>query len=556
MVDRGTLGFALTTGGAVLSLLEEYSLRGTVISVKAEFGYSNYLPAAFWAGFFILLAGVCLVISSGKSMLNMPTLALLAVVIWGLPVFASELPTHDDAFWHMGTTEWLTQMHGLDLSSVYTYTRLAYLQYPAFFVLFAVLLAVTHLDPMLVLKIYPLCITIFLTLAFYVVSRRILQTENLAFAATVMALFIDVGMSSNHFSPSATAQVFFVLILFLTVWALKSPRKEPTTLLIVFLATLTLLHPVVALFYICFLGALALVSHPLFNLGRMSESNRGFLTNALLIAGTLFVVWNTFLVSIGLIAIVQAFTTFGSILYRYQEPSLTTEILQRQTLISPVAGWIRRMIFLGPVLPACVLSIRNLMRRHLSTIDTIFLATLLFWFVTSLVTEESDRILSWMIPFAVLLLVMKHKESLWTARFPRFLGSRTVLGPILVATIFLTFVSYYAGAGVYVTTKAEAAGMGYLIANTQNSTLYSNPLFNGGGLIYDLNFFNDPVRDFKSSFHMDRANVVFFSQILLNSEYFATGQERNPYSLFFIETNDDARFNRVYSNGDFTMFSR
>jgi hypothetical protein len=116
-------------------------------------------------------------------------------------------------------------------------------------------------------------------------------------------------------------------------------------------------------------------------------------------------------------------------------------------------------------------------------------------------------------------------------------------------------VGSYASEAPQFTSEAEAAGTEYLVKNLHNDdTLYDNRLFYGE--FYTLNFFNDPTRNFNMSYHIARANVVYFSQSLFNSEYFSTGNDQNAYKQQFIGTISDTGFNRVYSNPEFTMFKR
>jgi hypothetical protein len=548
-IGRNTLGLVFVTLGTAISLTGEYSLQGTWIPVESEFGYWNYLPWYFWVGMCILLAGVYVALSSDDASCHIMVLVMVALVVWCAPTFTTQLPTHADAFWHMNVVEWLATTYRFDPSSIEPYTRLAYLEYPTFFELFGVLMIVARPDPLLVLKSYPVVSAIFQVSGTYVLMRILTRSSRGAFIVTLVAVAGNVAVGSNHFSPSATAQSLFPIVLFLTFRAVELRERATTIATLVICSAFVLLHPVLSLFYLLLACALILSYHARISRVEVKGSWPIFVTVGIAIV---YLVWNLYLVTWGFTELWGASIKFQSILKNYAESYLTSQIVARQTVLTPLSGWTRRLLFLGTTVPALAISATQLLRRKLSNPDALLLITVLCWFASSLVTEESDRIMNWIVPFAVLVLLASWKIGSRTpTRFRRLLR-RELIGLVLVSMIFLTFASYYANYSVFCFTQAEYTGTSRLISDLQpGDTLYydNNSPF---GIYYELNYFDGPTRVFPTSYQLDRATVVFFTHVLFVTQRMAISPSATYLAYYGLP--DDPHFQRIYANGAFVMF--
>jgi len=538
--------------GTIISVSQAYLLRSVSISIEAEFGFGNYLSLFFWVGIFVIIIGTFLTYKWGHTHLFLAALIMLASVIWGLPAFSCELSYHQDTFWHLSNVRWV-ERNTLDFNLFQPYTRFAYLEYPSFFLGQAILELLAVPNAILLSDSFMIGVTALFVLNFYLLARFLTQSTARAGMATLFAVVANVDMFSNHFSPSAIAQALFPLMIYLALrTGVGSKQVRYFVVVLVLTFFYVTLHSVMSLVLLVVIGSLIVVFH--FGSRFVKDQVPPPRIETLLFMMLIYFSWSAFISGWGFTELGQSLERlFISISEPWAQTTLSTTILRRQTLLFPLVGWAKRGIFIVFIVPALVVFLKRILRREICKIDITFATLLFFSFLSSLVTQLSDRILVWTIPFAVLVLFDTDFVNTSWRRVVRVSKNHLPEVAVMLAVFSLATLSlltYYSGVAAYITTPAENEGYHHLaVSLTETDRIfngYSNSLFLYGHL----------EKDYTIVQSMQFANVLFFPQSLYSRDYREEGKSFNLYSMEFNQSLHDQSLNLIYSNGDFTIFRR
>jgi hypothetical protein len=540
---NGPLGIVLVAIGAIMAISTEISLRSVSISVQAEFGFINYLSPIFFVGLAVLFVGIYFLYKSFSTLALLASIVIVALVIWGLPVFALEQPYHPDALWHMSVTNWVSDNGKIDLSLAQPYSPLVYLQWPTLFASTSVFQQFSLLDPTIVSLLFSLAVIIFFVVIFYALAFNFLRSQKKACLATMLAVFGNGAMFSIHYSPSALGEVLFPLMILVFFKTLASSDLRYWFLLgfLTFLSVVT--HGPTSLLFlivVCFVAIFPnrLMDHP---------ENKRLLFGYSLFCASIFIFWQFFVSSWGLLNL-NLFLGKITSLFGEQGTELEGTILSRQVAVFPLIGWIKRGIFGVFLVPVLFFVARDFFRKNVDKIELIFLVLVVTWLLGSLVTDISDRVLAWVVPFAVVIMVGKLSKLNVRRFFSKYSAELIVVGVFLISVS--TLMTTYSGAAIYINSQAESSGFVYLA-----SILKANdPVY---GVSRDIMAYylkgNLTVHNVDS---IDDARVVVFDRNLYSNYYYYNGGNDTVYWSEVNACFGNSQLKVMYSNPDFLVFER
>jgi hypothetical protein len=549
LFSAGTLLLAV---GAILSVVAALSTRSVSISVEAEFGIGNYLPSFFWIGFVLVMLGSGLVGWSGRNVHRLFALLSIALIMWCTPILVEELPRHNDSFWHMSQSQWIASHNQVTFSE----SRLVYLQYPSVF-LFAAIWTLIGVPAFSLMIVYPIFVMVLFTLNFYLLSRKLLGGDRQAFLATALSLVGNVAMFSNHFSPSGTAQALFPLMLYAILKIEESTAKRCNLLLFLILAAFyTLLHPATPLLLLLLV----------FGVFLFKRSHK--LKNPMILIAVLFFSWMMFVGVLGMTNLGSSLQDFMTALVNFGRTTPASYLVSHQTLVFTIVGLLKTAIFAGFVISA-FLAIgwqirKNFRIEHLNKATIFFLCSFSAFVLSSFATAIYDRVLAWIIPFSILVVMSINKK----------LNVRAIGGFFLVVLILIapvTFLAFYSGERCWITTKAEYQGLSYVAANIKDTDklLMDVPATLRYFTKYEIDYATLPFREPSpespraqeyqqlSLKRLDSSSIVVFRSYSYNWQYYEVeGKSYNSYTIAFNNCMHNVRFNPVYSDLDVVMFQR
>jgi hypothetical protein len=203
------------------------------------FFYLNYLPFEYWLGLFATLAlfGVRgFVRDRTRTVLELSTLFLLCMYLFGLTSFVFQNPWFLDTYQHEGNALALLNAGGWYNGPVwYVY------QFPGTYTFFAELTAIAGIDPFQLMKYYPTGLSLVVALLLYSTVRSYSQRY-----AFVSSAFILGGLWFQlHLSPQSLELIPYIGLLFLLIKIIDDKPHRTRWMLIAVSITpvLVLDHP-------------------------------------------------------------------------------------------------------------------------------------------------------------------------------------------------------------------------------------------------------------------------------------------------------------------------
>lgn len=213
------------------------------ISIDARFGLMQYMPWYFWVGVFLLsLANGLGMLGLGTRVTRLSLLIVTMLFVWGTPCFVMPTVT-GDAYWHASTSMRLTRTGYID-SSVATS-----LEWPGSFIIGSALTLITEIDAHQLVQYYPILNGFLLTIGFYMLSKRILGSDHLAFISTTFMIMGQMFIQL-HYSPYGTALSIFPIILYLLLS--EDAKRRSMGMLLSFCLVIT--HAITPVFLVLILG--------------------------------------------------------------------------------------------------------------------------------------------------------------------------------------------------------------------------------------------------------------------------------------------------------------
>lgn len=290
--------------------------------------------------------------------------------------------------------------------------------------------------------------------------------------------------------------------------------------------------------------AIFMIILPRFGAG-LSEKTVGRLSYGMIIAAVIPVLyWNLMVASWGTTSLkIDLSRLVTTILELGKETTLGSQILARQVLLFPDVGWVKRILFILIIVPAFPLVLRRLVKRKLKVFDLLFLVMAGTWFVSSLVTELSDRMLCWVVPLAAVAVVdFFGSDKRMPSRISASSASRIMPLATLVLLAPLTFATFHSGDAAYITTKGEYVGFSDLVSNlVTGDRVYSR-------LKYQLYFYKYTNTDYLTPDLPTYGNVFPLPVSLFDVVYWEEGKPTNSFTAWVDESLEDAGLNLVYNN--------
>ena len=203
---------ALLAGSLSLWFYTAGAVRISELSPDAYY-YFEQLPAEYWLGLFLtfcLFGARKFVSDRARSVLELSTLFLLSLYLFGLPSLVYQNPRFLDTYQHEGNAIALLFSKGWYNGPIwYVY------QFPGSYTFFAQLTAVAGLDPFVVMHFFPLCLALVIALMLYALVRSISPSH-----AMVASAFILSGLWFQlHLSPQALELIMYfgVFLLLLKI---------------------------------------------------------------------------------------------------------------------------------------------------------------------------------------------------------------------------------------------------------------------------------------------------------------------------------------------------
>lgn len=235
-------GLVTIIGLATVSICLWFYAAGTVkvfqFSPDAYF-YLDQLPAGYWAGLVATLAlfgcrGV--VRGRGRTLLELTTLFLLALYLYGLTSFVYQNPRFLDTYQHEGNSLSILFSGGWYNSPVwYVY------QFPGGFTFFAQLTAVAGIDPFQVMKYYPAGLSLIVALLLY----ALVKSYSPNYAALSSAFILTGFWFQLHVSPQSLELIPYMGVLFVLLKIMEDePRRRLWTMIAIAVTPILVLsHP-------------------------------------------------------------------------------------------------------------------------------------------------------------------------------------------------------------------------------------------------------------------------------------------------------------------------
>lgn len=533
--------------GIALCVVGALSIRSIVIPVEAKFGMGNYLPILFWVGFVLVLLGSYFIGWIGQDVSRMLALLTIALIMWCTPILVVTLPLRRDSFWHISTAGWISNNGHVTFSKL----GLPYLQYPAVFLLAAILGNISTAPPLAIISLYPFFVVTVFTLNFYLLSKKFLGNGRMAFLASAFAVAGNTVMFPTHFAPSATAQALFPLLIYVILRMEEhSAQRTDLSIFLILTTFYTLLHPAMPLLMALCIFAL-LVRH-----------NSKKLQSALIFTTVLFFSWSAFVGNWGFSNLGRALADFVKGLIQLGERTPGAALVAHQTLLFPDVGLIKTGLFscfLFCGLLTIVTQFRKGVRGWRKRIDKaaiMFLSILSASVLSMLATVIYARALAWVVPFSILTMIGAYR------RISQSLRLKGVFLCIIILVALSTFLVSYSGEGSLITTESEHHGISFVARNIKDG---DKLLMDSAATMqfftkYSIDYVSLPFRNQSGQLSLDwleSSTVVTFRRSSYAWQYYEVeGKSYNSYTIAFNNCMHNVRFNPVYSDLDVVMFQR
>ncbi len=268
--------FILTVDSLIITDLEPYGLF-----------YLRILPAFYWAGVGAAIAAIMISMlydTRRRNDVRIIPVLLLALFLFGTPVFTYEVPRFTDIFAH--GAEALPIISTGHIDSDDRYAR----EYPSPFVLLGISAVLQDIAPLALIRFAELFTILVVITLVYCISR----TTNSRFAALAPISFMGAfWVDQGHFSPQGLALVFYMVFFLSIIKAISASESRRGWLATAFVMLLAInfTSPSNSLFLVLNLTTVGAVSFIVFRRKNLI-SNRVIVFTAL--AGAIFLSWSIY----------------------------------------------------------------------------------------------------------------------------------------------------------------------------------------------------------------------------------------------------------------------
>ena len=546
----------------LLWLLAISATRVFDVSVDARFGLMQYMPWYFWVGVFLLgLANGLAMLGFGSRVMYLPLLTVTMLFVLVPNCFVEPTVT-SDAYWHASTFMRLTQTGYIDSSVA------SYLEWPFLFIIGSALTSITKIDASQLIQYYPLLNGLLLTVGFYLLSKRLLGSDQLAFISTTFMIMGQMFILF-HFSPYAMALSLFPLILYLLLS--KDVKQLSMGILLSFVLIVT--HTFVPVFMLLIIGVIPWLFSRFFKI----RSKYPF--TAILISISFF----GWLIYVG----TGAFSSYVNIGQRLYYTLLDLSRFEAVSeafsgYIYPEISYLRKGVFASYLLMG-LLGFLLRFKADKSNKDLLLgiragmliIPSALIFLVPYVLgpLEFTTRSLDFVIfgasinlPTVLSIFHLEDKSMHRTGnskqtrgllkRSGRFLNRKSAIVLFSVFLLFLGVTLSYVDESSWLTHPSELAG-NIFVANVASSEtlIYSNPRVEYIFFNINLTERNVMIFDFNHPYErsgLDSSDIIVFRNLAL-IRYFYSG-DISPYSRGMDYVESTYTFLRIYDSGTFLAY--
>ncbi|MCI0558013.1 MAG: hypothetical protein MN733_05920 [Nitrososphaera sp.] len=285
-VETNYIVWILSVASVILFILTVDSLTITSLEPYGFF-YFRILPPFYWAGVACTVASVMISMlydTRRKNDLRIIPVLLLALFLYGTPVFTYEVPRFTDIFAH--GAESLPVIASGHIDPADRYAR----EYPSTFVLLGISALLQDADPLSLIRFTELFTILVVVTLVYCIAR----TSNSRYAILAPVSFMGAfWVDQGHFSPQALALIFYLVFFLSLIKAISAKESRRGWLATAFamLVAVNFTSPTNSLFLILNLAIIGAVAFIAFR-RRNVVTNRIIVFTAL--AGALFLSWSIY----------------------------------------------------------------------------------------------------------------------------------------------------------------------------------------------------------------------------------------------------------------------
>jgi hypothetical protein len=558
-VETNYLIWILSVASVILFILTVDSITITELEPYG-FYYFRTLPAFYWAGIGTAIAAIAISLTHDarrKNDFRLVPVLLLALFLYGTPVFTYEVPRFTDIYAHGAEGLPVIQEGQVDQDD--RYAR----EYPTSFVLLAISTVIQGVDPMTLIRFTELFTTLTVVALVYCIAR----VSNSRFAILAPVAFMGAfWVDQGHYSPQGLALIFYMVFFLSLIKAVtvEGSRRAWLAIAMVMTFAINLTSPTNSLFLILNLGTVAAVSFAVYR-KRNLISNRIIVFVAL--SGAIFLAWSIYNAETRTILKAEEFEQTLSDAFGTEEIKVTPSPSDSYQIINNL-----RIVVVGLVIASgTVMSLVLLKKRsHFNVLIIGWFATASFIVITMYLSPVllSRNFMYVTIPWAIIVsLFLSHGVAVKRDR----IAKAAVFAMVVALVISIPATRYgrdpttYAPASIVdsASTLASASSGGERVISYFMGSLVTKYFAAANDISVDTMSFD---KTFQGAYLNNRPELTeewLDSQSVVNSRVFFSDPERNNVVMKYdqpelyerLEHGIEDDHNLIINNGSTRVYS-
>lgn len=216
-----------------------------VFSSGTVSGLAEKLNAYYWVGLICVLISLVLLVNSSveasrcEKVFLMQTV-LLSLYLYAISAFVEENIHFYDTWMHSARSFSILLNQNHTISSEY-YSS----QFPGAFLYQCVGILITGINALVIMKYFPLLLSVLTVVASYILFRKIFFDRKMAYLATVFLVTGSVWVLPKHFCPNSIAIILYLLFFYFLISRHTTEKVGLMTLLVIAIVTS---HPITPIF--------------------------------------------------------------------------------------------------------------------------------------------------------------------------------------------------------------------------------------------------------------------------------------------------------------------
>lgn len=540
----------------VAAILLAYSIASTsVIWVEpSTFGLASKLSLVYWFGLAFL--GCLWYVGRHSKYFLACSFALTILYLYVAPTVIRVPVWISNSYYPFGESKLIAETGHVDYRS--GTTIISYLDWPAFLYFASQFSLVTGIPDYLLLKCFPLLLVTLYGLFLILIQRSRVGSSMAIFGGAL--LLAGFFIRQQYFGPQAISYVLFLVDFLIVSWLFfddKASKRTLAFLLLFLFAVTTFMHPLTSLMLLVTMASLYITYRFL-----LKKSSKTVLVLCF-VSAVVWIGYQAYFASGFFVVMVQHLRDLLSGITRSNIVSESSRLIGSRAMeLNFVTSYAIVGLFAGVALISILLISRKVWKQKMhptgeqeySIFNMVLLVMLALFAFTGIygATEAYQRAFFFgLVPLTFLCIsLLKSKPKL--------------LVLFLVAVIFLNIPAQYGSDTYRLATSAQLDGVEFLVRSTPQSfsvigkfTLYIryyDPLKNYTVPDIGLGY---PFTSLPNSSVVDEAVDRVLGQV---NYVMRSGLEDNFYIFFlgsnpFDSINLDAKCDRVYSNGQFILYT-